>query len=223
MITRMLVLGVLWVMLSVPAAFAASIESSVPVGDASVHALDVIQQAIDIGDVALFEDHVDIDALVAAAVDYFLQDAQSPEGAARLSPVVAMIISSVGTSADAQKTLRGLMGREARNFVVYGVQSGHFAGEKRENVRPPEGLLAPLFADASLGRKEIRDKGAPRPASGAGGAGQDIFIAFSVYDYGNGRSYPVTGRMRLVNAHWKLVGVENLPVLVEQLRREAIE
>lgn len=183
----------------------------------AAQALNVVQHAIDSGDVPLFERHVDVDALVAAAVDYFVSDAQTPEGKARLSPVVAMIISSVGSSEDAQKTLRALIGREARNFVVYGVQSGNFAGTQRDNVPPPDGLLAPLFADASMGRKEIQGVSAPRVA------GKDTLIAFRVYDYGNGRSYPVTGRMRLVGKQWRLVGVENLPALAEQVRREAVE
>lgn len=183
----------------------------------AAQALNAVQHAIDSGDVPLFQRHVDVDAIVAAAVDYFLRDAETPEGKARLSPVVAMIISSVGSSEDAQKTLRALVGREARNFVVYGVQSGNFAGTQRDNVPPPDGLLAPLFADASMGRKEIQNVGAPRVA------GEDTLITFHVHDYGNGRSYPVTGRMRLVDKQWRLVHVENLPALAEKLRREAVE
>lgn len=180
-------------------------------------ALDAVQHALDTGDVALFEQHVDMDAIVGAAVDFFLADAQSPEGKARLSPVVAMVISSVSSSEDAQQGLRSLIGREARNFIVYGVQSGNFAGQSRANVPPPDGLLAPLFADASLGRKEIQRKTAPLAD------GKDALISFSVHDYGNGRSYPVTGRMRMVNAQWRLVQVENLPDLADQLRRESVE
>lgn len=181
------------------------------------HALKAVQKALDTGDVALFERHVDMDAIVAAAVDFFLADAQSPEGKARLSPVIAMLISSVSSSADAQQGLRALIGREARNFMVYGVQSGNFAGQSRANIPPPDGLLAPLFADASLGRKEIQS------TTAALADGKDALISFSVYDYGNGRSYPVTGRMRTVNGQWRLVQVENLPALADQLRNESVE
>lgn len=196
---------------------AAATGESIAAPQSPSQALDAVQKALNTGDVALFERHVDVDALVAAAVDFFLADAQSPEGKARLSPVVAMILSSVSSSADAQQGLRALIGREARNFIVYGVQSGNFAGQSRADVPAPDGLLAPLFAEASLGRKEIQRKGAPVAD------GKDALISFSVYDYGNGRSYPVRGRMRMANAQWRLVQVENLPALVDQLRRESVE
>lgn len=196
---------------------AAAAKDSLAGAQSPVQALNAVQKALDTGDVPLFERHVDMDAIVAAAVDFFLTDAQSPEGKARLSPVVAMVISSVSASEDAQQGLRALMGREARNFIVYGVQSGNFAGKSRANVPPPDGLLAPLFADASLGRKEIQQQGAPLAD------GKDRLISFIVHDYGNGRSYPVRGRMRMVESHWRLVQVENLPALAEQLRREAVE
>lgn len=185
--------------------------------DSPAQALENIQSALDTGDIALFERHVDIDALVGLGVDYFLREAQKPEGRERLSPVIAMVLSSVGDSPEGQKRLHSMVGGEARNFVVYGVQSGNFAGSSRPDVPPPSGLLAPLFADASLGRKEIQNPGPVRKA------GQDRIIPFTVRDYGNGNMYPVQGRMRVVDNAWRLVGLENLPTLVEQLRNESVE
>lgn len=180
-------------------------------------ALKAVQSALDNGDVALFERHVDIDALVANAVEFFLQEAQSPEGKARLSPVIAMLLSSVSYSDDAKLKVQALMGREARNFIVYGVQSGSFAGKKKDTVPPPDGLLAPLFADASLGRKEIRHSGK------AVTDGKDRSLFFTVHDYGNGQNYPVVGRFRQVNNAWRLVQLDNLPALAAQIRGEAVE
>lgn len=179
--------------------------------------LQAVQRALDSGDVALFERHVDIDALVAAAVDYFLQEAQSSEGKARLSPVVAMLLSSVSYSDDAKLKMQALMGREARNFIVYGVQSGNFAGKAKDKAPPPDGLLAPLFADASLGRKEIRQSG-PVVADG-----KDRRLSFTVHDYGNGQKYHVNGRFRTVGTVWRLVQLDNLPALAAQVRGEAVE
>lgn len=179
-------------------------------------AVENVQSALDTGDITLFEQHVDMDALVRGGVEYFLDDAKNGDGS-QLPPVLAMIMSTVGQTETGKMSLHSLVVSEARNFVVYGVQSGNFAGSNLGNVPPPEGLLAPLFAEASLGRKEIRQARAPKMR------GSDCLISFVVYDYGNGRSYPVTGLWQVVKGHWRMVKVENFPALIAQIRREAVE
>lgn len=188
-----------------------------PAQESPAKALENVQSALDTGDLVLFDLHVDMDRLVGRGVDYFLAEAQNDKAKSSMPPVLSMILSTVGQSETGKTSFRSLVGGEARNFVVYGVQSGSFAGNKLANVPPPEGLLAPLFAEASLGRKEIRQVQSPKMR------GSDCLISFVVYDYGNGRSYPVQSLWQVVQGHWRLVQVENLPALITQIRGEAEE
>lgn len=195
----------------------AATTNAVTAQEGPAKALENVQSAIDTGDSTLFERHVDVDGLIRAGVDYFLAEAKNDTGKNSLPPVLAMILSTVGQSETGKMSFRSLVGGEARNFVVYGVQSGSFAGTRRDNAPPPEGLLAPLFAEASLGRKEIRQARSPQMR------GNDCLISFVVYDYGNGQSYPIQGLWQVVNGHWQLVKVENMSALLKQIRREAEE
>lgn len=195
----------------------AAMPTAVSAQEDPAKALENVQSAIDTGDNALLERHVDVDGLIRAGVDYFLAEAKNDTSKNPLPPVLGMILSTVGQSETGKMSFRSLVGGEARNFVVYGVQSGSFAGTKRDNAPPPEGLLAPLFAEASLGRKEIRQARRPQMQ------GNDCLISFVVYDYGNGQSYPVQGLWQVVDGHWRLVKVENLSALLGQIRREAEE
>lgn len=52
-----------------------------------------------------------------------------------------------------------------------------------------QGLLDPLFADASTGRKEIREIGQARRD------GRGWLVPFVVHDAGNGEDYSVLGRV----------------------------
>ncbi len=76
-------------------------------------------------------------------------------------------------------------------------------------------MLAPLFGDVSLGRKELRDIRRAVPD------GRDMRIAFTVLDHGNGNVYPVMARLSPMDTDWRIVAVTNMRTLVHQILQEA--
>lgn len=191
----------LWLVLFLPGAALA--------GDAPQVLAD-IGAAVDAGNQAAFERLVDVDGILGQALDVFLAEAARPEGA--LPPMLAIMLSQ----AAGQPAARNLLLREARAFVLNGISSGAFAGKKLNNAQQ-QGLLAPLFALASIGRKEIRGVGTP-VGDGAGG----WFLPFSVHDYGNDNDYAVIGRFTPRDNNLRLTGIENLEQLFAQIKKEVL-
>lgn len=175
-----------------------------------------LRRAIDMGDVPLLDATVDMEGIIGQAVDIFLEDARTPEAQTTLPPMLAVVLSSVDASPQTRAMARSLLQREAGEFVRYGVRSGHFSGTPRE-APPPAGLLAPLFADASLGRKEIYAIGK------ATTDGAVVYVPFMLRDHGNGKDYPVQALVNKQDGHWRITGLHTLRVLLEQIRRKAVE
>lgn len=179
-------------------------------------ALRDLQKALDTADAALLDKCVDVETVLGQAVDVFLRDIQSEDAKASLPPMLAMLLSPLSSSDTAKNAIRSTLQREASEFVRYGVRSGNFAGKPRETT-PPAGLLAPAFADASLGRKELRSIGSTTRQ------GDVAVIPFSVLDHGNGNSYAVQAELHRKEGRWRIVGLANMPALVQQVRTEALK
>ena len=157
-----------------------------------------------------------MDALIGQAVDTFLREAATPAGRVALPPVLSMLLSSVANSGN-DSSARSLLHHEIRQFVLYGIRSGAFAGHKTKDSSSAlfsGSVLAPLFGDVSLGRKELRDISRAVPD------GRDMRIAFTVLDHGNGNAYPVTARLSM-NTDWRIVAITNMRTLVDQILQEA--
>ena len=170
-------------------------------------------KAIDAADVAAFERQVDVDAILEQAMALLMQIMAQPETADRMPPLLALVFSQA--AGDGGAAVRSLLKNEARAFILNGVASGAFAG-RTPSGKAASGLLAPLFADASLGRKEIRGVGAPVPD------GEGWIMPFVVHDAGNGQDYAVTGRFSPTENGCRLTSVENLGELFERIRREGM-
>lgn len=171
------------------------------------------QRAIDTADVAAFERQVDVDAILEQALDHVMQIMAQPETADRMPPLLALVFSQAAGNGGG--AVRNLLKGEARAFILNGVSSGAFAGRKPSGGAAG-GLLAPLFADASLGRKEIREVGRATPD------GEGWLMPFVVHDAGNGQDYAVTGRFSPTETGCRLTSVENLGELVERIRQEGM-
>ena len=179
-------------------------------------AVQGLRQALNTSDAALLDRWADVDGVLGQAVDVFLEDARTPEGQALLPPMLAVVLSSVDSSPQARALVRGTLQKEAGEFVRYGVRSGKFAGKPRE-AAPPSGMLAPLFADASLGRKEIRSIGHAVPEK------DGYYVPFALLDHGNGNTYTVEASVRKNGEQWRLVGIRNIRALMDRIRQEAVE
>ena len=167
--------------------------------------------AVDKSDVGAFEKQVDVDAILEQALNLFVRRAQDPEAAKDLPPMVALLFTQ---AASKEGNVRSLLLSETRAFVLNGISSGAFAGRKPSG-NAAQGLLAPLFADASTGRKEIKSVGQ------ASRDGDGWLVPFVVHDGGNGESYDVTGRVTTVNGAMRLTSVANMESLLRKVAAES--
>lgn len=174
-----------------------------------------VGRAIDAADAAAFERLVDVDAILDAALTLFLRHAQKPEIADRLPPLLAVMFSQAASGDSGGSNLRTLLFSETRAFVINGVSSGAFAG-RAPSGDAAQGLLAPLFAGASTGRKEIRHIGQARPDN------QGWLVSFVVHDAGNDESYEVLGRVSPMENGFRLTSVENLEALLARVLAESL-
>ena len=167
--------------------------------------------AVDKSDVAAFERQVDVDSILEQALNLFVRRAQDPEAAKDLPPMVALLFTQAAAK---EGNVRSLLLNETRAFVLNGISSGAFAGKKPSGATA-QGLLAPLFADASTGRKEIKDVGQARRD------GDGWLVPFVVHDGGNGESYNVTGRVTAANGEMRLTSVANMESLLRKVAAES--
>ena len=170
------------------------------------------QHAIDAKNADRFEQLVDIKRILDTATDLLLTEADKPNG--RLPPILALMLSSVKDS-QALASLRTLIAKETHVFVRYGVLSGNFAGTPDHSIRPG-GMLAPLFSDVSLGRKELRIAGPSAPS------GQDrAFLPVELKDCDNDTLYPLLLRLQWQPPDWRIVEIVNLPDIWDRIWTEA--
>ena len=170
------------------------------------------QSAIDAKNADRFEQLVDVGRILGTATDLLLAEADRPDG--RLPPILAIMLSSVKDS-QALAGLRTLITREIHIFVRYGILSGNFAGKPDQSVRPG-GMLAPLFSNASLGRKELRIAG---PSSPDGN--DQVFLPVELKDCGNGNTYPLLLRLQRNSTDWRITEIVNLPDIWDAIQAEA--
>lgn len=181
------------------------------VDQAKEHIIE-IGEAIDRSDAESFSQLVDMDTILNNALDVFIQEASKPENASRLPPMVALLLSQI--TKGASSPVRDLLLGEAKNFVLTGISSGAFAGQK-PNLSNAQGLFAPIFASASLGRKEIKNIGAPRQIENG------WIVPFIIFDHDNEYEYPVQGRLERSGDNLKLTGLENMRQLIYQIGQES--
>jgi hypothetical protein len=170
------------------------------------------QRAIDAKDADRFDQLVDTKRILNAATLLLLAEAEKANG--RLPPILALMLSSVKDS-QALASLRALITQETHTFVRYGVLSGHFAGKPDPSVRPG-GLLAPLFSNVSMGRKELRVAGPSAPTGQ-----EEALLPVELKDGGNGNIYPLLLRLQWTSPDWRIMEIVNLPDIWNQIQAEA--
>lgn len=179
--------------------------------DAPNQCLADISNAIENGDANAFGRLADVDAILNQGLDVFLEQAAKPENARYIPPMLALMLSQAAS----QPAVRALLLQEARSFLLNGISTGAFAGKKLSPAQQ-QGLLAPLFAHASIARKEIRHLGKAVADDENG-----WFLPFSIHDFGNGNDYAILGRFTPYNGGLRLTGIENLDQIFAQIQQEA--
>lgn len=174
-----------------------------------------IAKAIDNADLATFEKLVDLDAIIDEGVTLFIAEMGKPENARQLPPMLAMMFSRAAGQDDMGKSIRTMLAGESRAFICNGVSSGAFAGRK-PNGATQQGLLAPLFENASQGRKEIRSIGQATPIGNA-----MWHVPFVIHDGGNGLDYPIVGLVSQASSGLRLVAIDNFADLFARVAAES--
>lgn len=165
-----------------------------------------VENAMADADVDAFDRLVDVEGIIASALDTLAAMADDPDVSGKLPPALALVISQ---GALGNATFRSLLVREAAEFVRYGVGSGAFGGVDNPGYKGG-GMLAPVFAAASLGRKEITKVGVPTYTEDGRSS-----LPFRVLDHDNGNEYAVVGIFaRKGPGSVRLVGVGNLRDLI---------
>lgn len=174
-----------------------------------------IGKAIDRADLATFEKLVDLDGIIDEGVTLFITEMKRPENAQQLPPMLAMMFSRAAGQDDMGKSIRSMLAGESRAFICNGVSSGAFAGRQPTGATQ-QGLLAPLFANASQGRKEIRSIGQPSAI------GDGLWhVPFVLHDGGNGQDYPIVGLVSQSGSGLRLVAIDNFADLFARVAAES--
>ena len=150
-----------------------------------------MSNAIETSDAAAFDKRVDIQG-IARTIFFELEKASNDEQLSRWLPPVVTFMASQGALTNSLTI--GFLTGEVREFVLYGVGSGAFAGSMTREYESSS-ILAPLFSMVSMGRKEIREVGVPKRVDRG-----KMRLSFSVYDYDNGNTYAVQGIFSSVSA-----------------------
>ena len=171
-----------------------------------------MMQAVETRDTSLFERQADIEGLtrqVFAELEHMAGDEQR----ARWLPPLVTLLASQGALTSSLTS--GFLVSEVRAFVLYGVGSGAFAGQKVPGYTS-ESMLSPLFDMVSMGRKEIRDMGVPVRVDR-----DRMRLPFAVHDHDNGNTYRVVGIFTVTSGGCRLTSLENVRDLIIQLGLES--
>lgn len=167
------------------------------------------RDAVDAADVKAFEAAVDVDLVLERAVAVVAE--VSARGGEQTPPVLALMFSPLSDAPAARR----LLAREAGAFVRNGIASGAFAGRRKADAPAAQGVLAPLFADVSMGRKQITRVSSPVRSDGGA-----WLVAFDLFDGGNQETYSVLGRVERQGTRLRLTAVENMKDIFRRLCKE---
>lgn len=168
-----------------------------------------IGNAIHKADVKKFESLVDIDAIIYVAFDVFLREVKKQESVSNLPPTLALLFSYAADLGSSNVNMRKFLSSEVKSFVINGISSGSFAGVRTGSR--DMGIISPLFADASIGKKEIRNIGKAMAVANG------WLVPFSLYDFGNGHNYHIRGLVSKNSKGFRLVAIDNINVLVSKI------
>jgi len=174
-------------------------------------ALSAIGASMESADTASFSKLVDLDGISRQALGDLAKLASDPNTSQWMPPTLALMASKGGLT---NSHVQSFLASEIREFVLYGVGSGGFGGRPVNDYKS-RSMFGPLFAMASLGKKQITKIGTPEALSG----GRQM-LPFTVHDE-NGNDYPVEGVFSPDGDGWRMTGINNMQELILIVCREA--
>jgi hypothetical protein len=173
-------------------------------------ALVLAQKGIEARDPDLFQQALDLNAVLAHGLD---EAANALRGQARngnLDPVLAMtVLGLVDASPQNREFLETLLVSEITTFINSGISSGSFAGNGTNRSG-----ASPLFKGISRERKEIL------PGKVLSRKGDRATVSATFRDHGAG-SYPLRLAVEEVGGRWQIKRILNVSELIREALRHA--
>jgi hypothetical protein len=169
--------------------------------------VSLLQMAIDTRDAGLMESLLDFERISSS----FLQDAlpainaAEAEGRIHLEMPLSALLPALNNGKAARKTAEQFLGVEVKKFVLYGVQSGCFAGKPlpgEEISRLDGGLFLP-FAGKALSRKKFA------PGLLTYEDDKRAMVRTALYEEPGGRGVNLDLSMQKRGNAWVITGIEN--------------
>lgn len=176
----------------------------------------LLQQAVDSKDGEAALARLDLERVITRIFSETLPQINESvqRGEIILNPPLAAALGSLNSgNAMMQRTATVFLTAEIGKLIVYGVESGSFAGTPlpEDERRLLDGGVFSQFGDISLARKEF---------SGTrliGREGDSAVIWTELFDYGVGRAYPLVLGLELTDGLWKVVSIDNAAELYKEL------
>ena len=111
-----------------------------------------IGASMEAADTASFSKLVDLDGISKQALSELAKLASDPHTSQWMPPTLALMASHGGLT---NARVQSFLASEIREFVLYGVGSGGFGGRPVNDYKS-QSMFGPLFAMASLGKKQIK-------------------------------------------------------------------
>lgn len=176
----------------------------------------ILQRIIDERDSAACDTRLDFDGLMGNFLDEalpYLKEA-AVSGKIRLEGPLPMLLSALSSDQPAARmAARMMLSSETRKFVLYGVNSGSFAGSPLppEQLSGLDGGLFASFGKISAARKEFRGGKLLKQDN------DSAEIATTLFDLGSRKSYNLTLGLKKHNSRWKVISIRNAATLLDSL------
>lgn len=179
----------------------------------------LLQAAIDARDSSRAMPYLNMERLITSVfTDSLPQINESvKKGEIRLSPPLAAALASLNSgNAVTQRTATIFLSSELSKFLIYGVDSGAFAGKPipEDQRMQLDGGIFSRFGDISLARKEFSETRLLQDN------GKTALIQTKLYDYGVRRAYLLKIRLEHVDGLWQACSVENAAELYKELLQQ---
>lgn len=164
------------------------------------------QKAIDARDMAKLETCLDLQRLVAKAVDVAVTDDSVMLNVEKY-PAAALAIA-VGSASGANDAIRAMLVKETLEYVRHGVTSGAFAGRPEDGASVYRGIFGKAFRGGKKDRVLLSPgKIVSKDASSAN-------MAATLVHGDNGKAYPLELLAEKRDDVWRIVEVINMPDLM---------
>ena len=175
-----------------------------------------IQTAIDGQDSALALGCLDLDSLVETLLNKNLPliNEQIRQGRLVLNPPLALALAAMNAAGPASGTMvKNFLTAELRKFIVYGVESGSFAGRPldKDRLHQMDGGVFSHLGQISTARKVLG------PAILMEQDEDSALVRTELFDAGARRSYPLELRLQKKQDQWQINEIENVEELARTL------